>query len=163
DSAGFLWFSGWTNEIFRIDPATDLIEPMTGATATGTPDGLWVDSRDIVWFGAYNGRYLGALTAGSAVTRYLTPEMPSNPPSHPPIRCEDADGRIWVTDHIANRVSSLDASSGTWLSQVIMPMPSAWVVECVNDAARRVLWLTLYNVRRLGRLEIDTGVVDTFE
>src|SRR5262249_49628799 len=38
-SDGFLWFSAWGNEIYRIDPKTDIPEPMTGATATGTPDG----------------------------------------------------------------------------------------------------------------------------
>jgi len=158
DSGGFLWFSAWNNEIYRIDPNTDLAEPMTGGTATGTPDGMIVDSNDNIWFAAYSGHYLGTLSDGAPVTRYDVPY----PGGSPAIPCEDPSGNIWVTDHIGNRVMEFDVVAQDWKRAVQMPVSSAWVTQCKRNDSGTALWMTMYQARSLGRLDLDTLTIERY-
>lgn len=154
DSNGFIWFSSWSSEIYRIDPATDIPQPMTGGTATGTPDGLFVDAQDRVWYGAYNQGYLGVLSPDLSAFN-----MPY-PGSHPAIPCQAPDGNIWVTDHVANRITEFSPDDASFQRSVMMPVANAWVVQCKPDPT--ALWLTLYNVNSLGRLNLAGNTVDRY-
>jgi|GEM_PF-7120505 len=158
DSNGFLWFSAWNEEIYRIDPNTDVPQPMTGATATGTPDGMIVDSNDNIWFASYNGRYLGTLSDGAPVTRYPVPY----PGGSPAIPCEDPTGNIWVTDHIGNRLMEFDVVAQDWKRAIQMPVASAWVTQCKRDTVGAALWMTMYQARSLGRLDLDTLTIEQY-
>ena len=160
DRAGYLWFSAWGSEIYRIDPETDVVQPMTGGTATGTPDGLFVDSSDRVWFGANSGRYMGMLTADTPLVRY---EMPYTP-ALAAIPCEAPDGRIWITDHPYNRLTEFDPVAGQWGRSVRMPFTPAYIVQCLRepDNSAYVLWMTLWQANSLGRLDLATSEVERF-
>ncbi len=158
DSRGFLWFSAWNNEIYRIDPKTDLPEPMTNTTATGTPDGMIVDSNDNVWFASYAGRYLGTLSEGVPLSRYAVPY----PGGNPAIPCEAPLGNIWVTDHIGNRVMEFDIVAQDWNQAIPMPVPAAWVTQCNRDLSDNALWMTMYQARSLGRLDLETLTVERY-
>lgn len=158
DSLGFLWFSAWMNEIYRIDPAIDIPQPMTGATATGTPDGLTVDSGDLVWYGGYNQQYLGVLSEGNPVTRYNAPY--TRP--FPAIPCEAPDGNIWTTDHPNNRITEFNPFTEQWGRAVTITDGPGYPVQCLKDPDGSALWVTLYNANALGRIDLDTATLTKY-
>lgn len=158
DSSGALWFSAWGNEIYRIDPLTDLPEPMTQMTAIGTPDGMMVHSNDTVWFASYLGRYLGSIGNGLPLARYDVPY----PGGNPAIPCEAPSGNVWTTDHLGNRIMEFDLATEQFAQAIQMPVANAWVTACRADATEDALWMTLYQARSLGRLDLLTGNVDQY-
>src|SRR5207253_2518856 len=131
-------------------PTTNQITATTNGEA-GTADGLFVDSHDTVWFGAYNEGWMGELT--TSVTHH---DMPYSG-AHPAIPCEAPDGKIWITDHQSNRLTEYDPTTRTWLRSIEMPVPQAWVVQCKADRSASALWLTLSYAKAIGRLDLTSG------
>jgi len=147
DSQGKIWFSQPLNDMIRIfDPVAQTFDQVS--TGNDDPDGLIVDSNDLVWSGLYySGRGLGRV---DVATHAYTSFAPPYGGSLMAIPFETCAGGIWVTDHQLNRVSEFDPLSQTWVGTHLMPTADCWVVDTAEDPATQTLYFTEYNVNQLG-------------
>jgi len=149
DSSGVVWFSQPNqNWVTSFDPVSESFTqvPTTGGSG---PDGMMVDSNDFLWTGLYFtdsglGRYdIGA----SKFTAHPPPYLPATQA----IPNETTSGTIWVTDHVENRISEFDPTSGTWLQSLVMPTSDCWVVGGTEDPVTQDVSFTEFNFHQLGR------------
>jgi streptogramin lyase len=160
DSKGLIWFSEPSaNRVSVFDPTTSQFRSFP-ATGYGGCDGLQVDNQDRVWFGLYNsGNGLGMIDARTGVfTRYPPPVYANQQLAIP---TDSGRGTIYVTDHIAERISEFDPKTATWLRTVVMPAPS-YPVGGTLEAETNDLWLPLYFFHGVGRLSPGGTTVTRF-
>jgi streptogramin lyase len=157
DSAGIVWFSQPNQDwVTSFDPATEVFT-QHDTTGGDAPDGLMVDSNDVLWTGLYDAGGLGKLDiAGSIFTAIPVPY----PQAHAAIPNETTAGTVWLTDHLNNRISEFDPGSGTWLQSLLMPTPDCWVVGGTEDPASLDVYFTEYNAHQLGRKIFGGPIVD---
>lgn len=161
DSKGLIWFSEPSaNRVSVFDPTTNQFRSFP-ATGYGGCDGLQVDNQDRVWFGLYNsGNGLGMVDARTGVfTRYPPPASYTG--AQLAIPTDSGRGTIYVTDHIAERVSEFDPKTASWLRTVVLPAPS-YPVGGTLEPETNDLWLPLYTFHGVGRLTPTSNTVTRF-
>lgn len=155
---GLVWFSQPSDDfITSLDPRTGAFtQYSTSARGGRGPDGLIVGSQGRVWSGMYYSGSLGWLdTATNTVYNYAAPYSSAAMA----IPVETTDGSIWVTDHVANRISEFDPDTRTWLRSVVMPTPNCWVVQGFEDTDHGQIYFTEYNANKLGRIPLGGSAV----
>ncbi len=153
---GTVWFS--EPQIDRIVAFDPLLEEFTFHDTVGAsgPDGLIVGTANKVWSGMYFSGGLGVLdTITNVFTEYPAPYSSAAMA----IPVETSDGKVWVTDHISNRISEFDPVTETWLQSVIMPTPNCWVVQGHEDQGRGDVYFTQFNANQLGRISLGGNSV----
>jgi streptogramin lyase len=150
DSQGNIWFSQpLDDQISIFDPVSETFDLVV--TGDDDPDGLIVDRDDMVWSGLYRlNRGLGRVDAWTHDYTVFSPPYSNAQMAIPFQTCR---GRVWVSDHMQNRVSEFDPSTQTWLGSYIMPTPACWVVDTTEDPRTENLYFTEYNVNQLGVME----------
>lgn len=148
DSKGLIWFSEpQVGRVSVFDPTTNTFRSFP-TPGFGGNDGLQVDDKDRVWFGLYNsGNGLGVIDAATgAFTRYPPPYSGAQLA----IPTQTTVGTILVTDHIAEKVSEFDPTTGTWRGTITMPAPS-YPVGGTLERETGAVWFPLYTFHGLGR------------
>jgi virginiamycin B lyase len=147
DSSGRVWFSQPNlNRVTAFDPQTTQYR----SYATGNlPDGLWIDPLDRLWTGLYGtGAGLGRFEIASQSYAGFAPPYPGATMAIPVF---SRSGRVFVTDHVANRLSQFDPASSTWTASEVLPSPNVWIVQGSEDVENQTLYFTEFNVDRLAR------------
>lgn len=147
DSHGMVWFSQpMNNMITRYDPqAKSWFHKKVGPS----PDGLFVDKFDRVWFGEYFGGKLGFYNQEKDI--YEGFPMPYSP-SNPAIPFEDDDGFVWISDHQQNRLNRFDPKSAEFKSFVV-PTANSWTVDIVQTQDKSSVFFTQCYGNQIGKFE----------
>lgn len=158
DEDGIVWLSQPNDNRFTsFDPET---EQFTQNLVTGGsgPDGLIVGTRGKVWSGMYYSASLGVWDIDTGTySNYPAPYGGA----YPAIPVETTNGSIWVTDHLANRISEFDPINEVWIQTLTMPTAACWVVQGHEDYERGEVYFTEFNSDQLGRLRLsDSSLVD---
>jgi len=121
DSKGTIWCSDPnSNRIMAVDPLTGAMTPYP-TSPWAQPDGLCVDDKDRVWTGLYTATHgLGRLdpTTGT-FTRFAPPY--ANAQCAIPTW---ANGTIWISDHVATRLTPFQTATGTFGTSIVLPANS---------------------------------------
>ncbi|MGE3174878.1 MAG: hypothetical protein AB7O97_19780 [Planctomycetota bacterium] len=155
DSRGRIWVSDPNgNHVYSLDPSSSQV---TTLSVPGIPDGLCVDDRDRVWVGLYGGAALARIDAlTGAFTQFPAPYVGARMA----IPTRGSEGRIWVTDHLANRISEFDAQAGTFVGATILAVNS-YPVGMTTEEETGDLYAPLFSARQLLRLRPGVGVQTT--
>lgn len=153
-----VWFSQpWNDLITSFDPVREVFTQYSTSSGGGRgPDGLIVGTRGRIWSGMYFSGSLGLFYTDSRT--YVNYPAPYSSAAMA-IPVETSDGRVWVTDHVRNRISELDPATGRWLQSIIMPTPNCWVVQGHEDTDRRHIYFTQYNANQLGKIALGGSTV----
>ena len=156
DSNGLVWFSQpLNNQPTSFDPVSLTFTSFPGVNS---PDGMTVDSADILWTGLYaSGAGLGR---HEVATSNYTAILPPYASALMAIPLETSWGTLLVTDHQLNRLSEYDPVGAAWLGSEIMPTANCWVVAGVEDVGAATAYFTEYNVDQLGQRPQGGSVTD---
>jgi streptogramin lyase len=157
DSQGMIWYSQPLNDRITVfDPVSETFDLVV--TGNDDPDGLTVDRNDRVWSGLYNSnKGLGRVDAETHEYTVYAPPYSNSLMAIPFSTCR---GRVWVSDHIENRMSEFNPSTLSWEGTYIMPTSSCWVVDTAEDPETEILYFTEYNVNQLGMKEPGEPIQD---
>jgi len=158
DEKGIVWFSQPNNNyITSFDPNNeDFTQYDTTVGGGSGPDGLIVGTQGRIWSGMY---YSGSLGLYDTTSGEMHDYPASYGGAYMAIPVETTDGRVWVTDHIANRISEFDPVTETWLQSIVMPTPACWVVQGYEDTDHGDLYFVEYYGDQLGRIPLGGSEV----
>ncbi|MFN7972099.1 MAG: PKD domain-containing protein [Acidobacteriota bacterium] len=158
DTNGLVWFSQPNdNLVTSFDPVATTFAQHSVLPCT-TPDGMQVESGNILWTGCYaTNSGLGKYDIGAGTA---TAYPPTYTPADMAIPVESSQGRIWVTDHQNNHISEFDPVGGTFLQTIVMPTPACWVVQGYEDRPNTTLYFTEFNVDQLAKMPLGSPVTD---
>jgi streptogramin lyase len=144
DSQGSVWFSQPPdNWLTRFDPQSETFTQFS-VNGGSAPDGMCVDSQDRAWTGFNGGGGLGLLENG-VHTAFAAPYAGATMAIPKPT----SQGTLWVTDHLANRISEFDPATSGWVQSLVLPISGAWVVEGDEDPATSTFYFTCYSANKL--------------
>lgn len=149
DSRGLIWVSDPVqNRLMSLDPQTGVptFYPTTGWTQ---PDGLCVDDKDRVWTGLYTtGNGLGRLEpATGTFTRFAPPYAGAQFA----IPAWSANGTLWITDHIATRLTPFSIATSTFGTPLVLPAGS-WPVGAAYESDTGDMFIPLYQSNGLAQI-----------
>jgi streptogramin lyase len=149
DSKGTIWVSDPVqHRLLAVDPQTGAMTPY--ATGQWTqPDGLCVDDQDRVWTGFYtSGHGLGRFdTATSTLARFAPPY--GNAAFAIPTWT--TRGTVWVTDHLATRITPFQTATSTFGTPVVLPT-SSWPVGGAYEPESGDVFVPLYQTNGLAQI-----------
>ena len=152
---GAVWFSQPNQDfITRFEPGAMTFKSFSLPEAS-RPDGLCVDGAGRVFTGLYGAGELAVRDAAGQILRHALPY----PSARPAIPLVTSQGRVWVTDHVRNRVSEFDPDGATWPQSLVVPTPSAWVVAGAEHLPTGVLYFAEYLANRVAVVDPALPVV----
>ena len=166
DRDGIVWFTeSNASKLGRFDPRTDTF---TEYAVPGVGDmwGITVDQKGAVWLTQYSLK--GSVSPGGAIepggdgrlirfdpsNRSFT-VIPIPPPGSFPFRIvPDAEGHLWFTELLGNRIGSYDPFSGK-LQEYVVPTQFAGPADLTFDS-HGTLWFTEAYNESVARFNLQT-------
>ena len=136
DGDGILWFTGQAGIYGRLDPATGVVEVFPAPGGRG-PYGIAATPDGEVYFVSLAGSYLARI---DRVTRQAQLIAPPTSGSGTRRVWSDSQGRLWVAEWNAGRLSMFDPRDSRWRS--FTPPGANPMIYAVYVDERDIVWIS---------------------
>lgn len=150
DAAGSVWFAGWPQTLYSLDPVTSTMTSWN--VAANLP--FIVDAGGVVAFGEYSGNSIDTLNpATGTLTRWAIP----TPGSSPEGLDLAPDGSLWFGEDTGLKIGRLDPLTGT-ISEWAVPSPTGLRFS-VHAQSSTAIWFTETGSDKVARLDMTSNQI----
>lgn len=136
DGAGILWFTGQSGIYGRLDPATGVVEVFPAPRGRG-PYGITATPDGEVYFVSLAGSYLARIDRATGAAQLIDPPSPGSGTRRV---WSDSQGRLWVAEWNAGRLSVFDPRDSSWRS--FTPPGANPMIYAVYVDERDIVWIS---------------------